>query len=243
MRVLVTRASPSAEKTAAKLAALGHTPVLLPLARAIHDQAAIKVALENAKGALVITSAEALRGLENSPETPFQRRLYAVGEATAKAARAAGFTDVHAAEGTGLSLAALIAGDLASTPHIAPLTYLAGSPRSPDLEAVLAAENIPMDVIEAYRMDAIEPDKSALQALLENPPQAVLLYSQESAQRFFRLSAVFEQPDRFSRTLFICISAKAASAVPPHFSPLIRIAEAPDEASLLKLLAHPSSQN
>ena len=243
MRVLVTRASPSAEKTAAKLAALGHTPVLLPLARAIHDLKATEAAVTKAEGALVITSAEALRGLENSPATPLQRRLYAVGEATAKAARAAGFADVRAAEGTGLSLAALIANDLKANPHIAPLTYLAGSPRSPDLEAILAAESIRMDVIEAYRMDAIEPDKSTLQALLENPPQAVLLYSKESALRFFRLPAVLEQPDRFSRTLFICISAKAASAVPRHFSPLIRIAQAPDEASLLKLLAHPSSQN
>ena len=242
MRVLVTRASPSAEKTAARLAALGHTPVLLSLARAIHDQAATKAALENAKGALVVTSAEALRSLEALPVSAIHTLVYAVGEATAKAARTAGFLNVRAAEGTGLSLAALIAKDLKGADQIVPLTYLAGSPRSPDLEATLAADGIALDVVEAYRMEAIEPDAFALDALLEHPPEAVLVYSQESALRFFRLPAVSAHPDRFSQTLFACISEKAASAVPPRFSDMIRIAEAPDEAALLKLLPHPSSQ-
>lgn len=236
MRVLVTRPEPAAQATAARLAALGHEPVLLPLARAVHDREAALAALE-APGDLIVTSAEVFRVLGAVPEAVTSRRVFCVGPATAEAAKRAGFADIVTAEGTGLSLAARIA----AGPPRAPLLYLAGEPRSPDLEAKLAEAHIPLTVTTCYRMQPLRPDAPALAAAFADPPDAVLLYSRESARHFFALPNL--AADRFGTTRFLCISEKTASAVPAAFAAHVAVAAAPDEAALFALLALPSSQN
>lgn len=242
MRVLVTRPGPAAEATAKRLAALGHRPVLLPLARAVHDRTAALAALERPFAALIVTSAEVFRVLGDVPTGVKSRRVFCVGPATAKAAAKAGFTDVDAAAGTGLSLAARIADAFPAAPET-PLLYLAGEPRSPDLEEKLAETGFPVATVVCYRMqDAPDGDRD-VPALLAEPPDAVLLYSRESALRFFRLPAVAADPGRFERTRFLCISEKTASAVPAAFAAGVAVAASPDENALLALLPLPSSQN
>lgn len=236
MRVLVTRPEPAAQATAHRLVALGHQPIILPLARAVHDRAAILVALETRSGPLIATSAEVFRVLGNESKDFCHRQIFCVGQATAEAAKAAGFTNLHVAEGTGLSLASLIA---AARPDV-PLLYLAGEPRSPDLEAKLREAGISVAVVTSYRMEPVEHKELALPDLR---PDAVLFYSRETAARFFRLPAVRNAPAHaFSGTRFLCISSRAAEAVPAQFSSRIAIAAAPDEESLLALLTQPSSQ-
>lgn len=241
MRVLVTRANPAAERTAARLAARGHQPILLPLSRAIHDRVAADAALEKAQGPLLLTSAEAVRVIGHAPEAARSRPVFAVGEATAQAAREAGFTTIATAEGTGISLAALVVERLAGQSPT-PLAYLAGFPRSQDLETLLHAAGIPVDVCECYRIEALEPEDHALEALLAKPPEAVLLYSRESALRLFNLPVVRSGLAAFTTTAFLCISDKTASAIPAALASGIRIAATPDETALLALLPVPSSQ-
>ncbi|MCX8999252.1 uroporphyrinogen-III synthase [Rhizobiaceae bacterium BDR2-2] len=242
MRVLVTRPEPAAGATAERLEALGHRPVLLPLAEAVHDRSAARAAFDAPFEALVATSAEVFRVLTPVPRTVTDRPVFCVGPATGKAAAAAGFRTIAIADGTGLSLADLIEAAF-STPPVHPLLYLAGEPRSPDLETRLAETNIPLRMVVCYRMrDLPESETDAGRLLAESPPDAVLLYSRESASRFFRLPAVLAAPERLAGTHFLCISGKTASAVPARFADHVQVAGSPDEDSLLALLPRPSSQ-
>ncbi|HEY0203862.1 MAG TPA: uroporphyrinogen-III synthase [Acetobacteraceae bacterium] len=100
--VLVTRPEPGASETAARIRALGLTPVLAPM---LHI-AVLPVRLGPVVRAVLVTSGNALpplpAGLHGLP-------LLAVGDATAARARAAGFTNVCSGDGDAVALAALAA--------------------------------------------------------------------------------------------------------------------------------------
>lgn len=233
MRVLVTRPDVSARKTAAKLAALGHEPLLLPLMEAAHDTDAAGRALSESRGAIAVTSAEALRTLPpESLAAALHRPIFCVGPATAKAAEALGFRDVRCGQRTGLDLADLV---IAAGKGADPLTYFAGSPRSPDFEQRLTQAGISVHTVDVYRMVPIEHDPMAVAMYLrENRPDVILLYSRETARRFFELV----EPAALraiGNVRFLCMSAHVADAVPAHSGDIVIAAE-PSEKALLSLL-------
>ncbi|TDK34483.1 uroporphyrinogen-III synthase [Rhizobium deserti] len=232
MRVLVTRPEHSARHTAARLEALGHAPIMLPLTKAAHDPQAAEAALAGPHRALAITSAEAVRAI--SGLTPFlSEPMFAVGRATAEAAENQGFSNVHTGSGTGSGLAELIAGFPSQSTD--PLLYLAGSPRSSSFEESLGARNIPLTVAEVYRMLPIAYDQSALEtAFVQARPNAVLLYSGQNAHLFFELAAPFRRA--LDELLVLGISESVLEAVPPNFRLKIKIAKRPDEEGLFALL-------
>ncbi|WP_337181500.1 uroporphyrinogen-III synthase [Shinella sp.] len=241
MRVLVLRPEPAAARTAERLAALGHGAVRLPLSKAEHAVDAVKAALAEPHGAIAVTSAEMARlfeGLGGAPAAHRDTTVFAVGEATAQAMRQNGFTDVLNAEGDGESLAGLIAAHIrAKGPLPHPLLYLAGNPRGPGFESRLAEAGIPFRTVEGYRMVPLAPQRTALEAALLHPlPDAVLLYSRESARAFFALAPLAETPGRFTALRLLCMSANVAAAVPERFAAHVAIAAAPSEKSLLALL-------
>ena len=94
MRILVTRPEPDASREAEALAARGHEAVLAPLLN-IEFARDVPVDLAGAQ-ALIVTSRNALRALSSRRELEDARKLplYAVGEATSRAARELGFTTV-----------------------------------------------------------------------------------------------------------------------------------------------------
>src|SRR4030081_4040646 len=104
MAVLVTRPHPAAEATAAALRAKGLEVLLAPMLRfepvAFHDDADARY------GAVVVTSANALRGIEShlKGHRLLELPLFAVGEHTAAAARRAGFSHVTPANGDATAL-------------------------------------------------------------------------------------------------------------------------------------------
>ncbi len=77
------------------------------------------------------------------------------------------------------------------------LLYLAGEPRSPRLEQELAAARFPLKVIVCYRMKPVDLRGEKLQAAFQQQPEAVLLYSTETARRFFELSESFLKETRY----------------------------------------------
>lgn len=246
MRVLVTRPEPSAAATAEKLIRLGHQPVLFPLTRAKHDSAALRGALlgrtDAGNTSLVVTSAQALRALSGLPELAaphLTRPIYAVGKATAQAARDLGFRDVRTGTGTGAGLADLILRDLAGSDiggvGQAHLLYLAGHPRSPDLENALENRGLPIGIVEAYRMEPITHPAGTLAAALRHPAtDTVLLYSREAARLFadhLRHEAIAP-----SDLTFLCLSQAVADAIPLELRSNIKIASHPEEEALLALL-------
>ena len=104
MAILVTRPHPDDETTASALRARGFEVLLAPMLRfepvAFHDD-------EDARyGAVIVTSANALRGLE--PHLKASRLLklplFSVGEHTASAARGVGFENVIPANGDAAAL-------------------------------------------------------------------------------------------------------------------------------------------
>ena len=118
MRVLVTRPEPDATRQAERLAARGHEPVLAPLL-AIESANNVPLELDGAQ-ALIVTSRNALRALASHRDlaASLQLPLFAVGEATAKAATELGFTTVIAGPGTGEELSRLIAGTSAQAVNL-----------------------------------------------------------------------------------------------------------------------------
>jgi uroporphyrinogen-III synthase len=240
MRVVVTRPQHSGERTARRVTEMGHEAVLLPLSKPVHHVDRARQALSNTHGAVAVTSAEAIRtlgGLGQALGPHLSRPLFAVGKATAEEAKGFGFTSVFASEGSGIELAELISRDWTDIPE-APLLYLAGSPRAAGFEARLAELNIPFQMVECYHMQDIVPDDAALRRLfLDARADAVLLYSRQTAIRFFSLPFLQQLPSAFARTRFLCLSEAIAEVIPASLHSYVDIADMPDEDSLLALLA------
>lgn len=237
MRILVTRPQPAAAATAARLEALGHEAILLPLMEAIHDPKAALDALARPHTALAVTSAEAIRALlagSGSDLTPhLATPIYCVGAATADIARQSGFQSVIAGEGTGAGLADVIIRNSATGAE-SKLLYLAGHPRSPHFEAALEQAGIPCRVAKVYRMQPVEHGPDDIHARLALKPGAILFYSQETARQFFRLVAP-ERLTGFGDIRLLCMSSQVADAVPGG-SVNISVAATPSEDGLLALL-------
>ena len=99
--ILVTRPAPEAEATAALLAASGWTPLLAPMLR-IRPLAG---ELPEDIAAIALTSGNAVPAL---PARLQGVPVFAVGDATAARARAAGFTDIRSAGADAAALADVI---------------------------------------------------------------------------------------------------------------------------------------
>lgn len=241
MRVLVTRPEPAASRTAAELRRRGHEPLVLPLAAAEHDTAALKEALAQPHSTIAVTSAEAIRALRavgQLPQPLFEETLYAVGDSTAKAASGLGFRQVIAGDNDGPALARRIAepGQPAGT-AMRPLLYLAGSPRSPGFEVALAELGVPVTVCECYHMRPRALTAAEIAgAIGDDPVDVVLLYSSESARRLFDPPAAEPLSKRLLGARFLCLSEKIAATLPARFHAHSKAAPFPNEAALLSLL-------
>lgn len=95
-KIWITRAQPGADATAERVRALGHEAVVAPLlaVRVLPD---VEVDL-NGVAALAFTSANGVRAFADACGER-SLRVFAVGAATAQAARAAGFRSVLSADG------------------------------------------------------------------------------------------------------------------------------------------------
>lgn len=244
MRVVVTRPMRSGQKTATLLQERGHEPILLPLTEAMHKAEAARELLAREPDAIAVTSAEAFRALKASGidlSSHIDRPLFAVGAATAEAARESGFKTLMIGDGDGTALAHLVKTTLvpiaqASAANSTHLLYLAGRPREGGFETALTNSAIRLDVAEIYEMQPVLWDKPGLQAALTTPADAVLLYSRETARIFFKLLRAHDLAPLLRDTRFICISEKVLDVVPtPHRSRACASAT-PSEHAMLQLL-------
>jgi uroporphyrinogen-III synthase len=225
MRIWITRAEPGASRTADKLRALGHEPVVAPLLEVHALPGPIDL---DGVAALAFTSANGVRAFaERSPEPDFGRALpvFTVGDATAVAAKMAGFAEVASASGDLDALADLIAA------HAGRLhgTVLAPGPREPagDLPRALAAQGVTAQALALYETLPVYPPRGM------GPVDAVLIHSPKAAER---LAVVMG--DRTGPAAY-CISAAAAAPLANHAFALVEWAARPDEDSLLALLPAP----
>ncbi len=240
LRVLVTRPEEASLRTAKRLETMGHRPIVLPLMRAEHHPDDVLEALRHPYAAMAITSAEAVRVLQSLGQKirPYlEVPILAVGEATAMAARHAGFTAVEAAEGTASSMIALFGERLRQMTSHHPLLYVAGFPRTATFEAGLTDLEIPFLTVEGYRMLPLPVDEAILSAALQPMPvDAVLLYSSATAKRFFELPLTKQSLDVLRHTRILCLSENVAHVVPAPLQDAVVVADRPDEDSLFTLL-------
>lgn len=235
MRVVVTRPERSGKKTAAHLRHRGYDPVMLPLTYPAYNREAISAAFERPPAALAVTSAEALRALQTFDldlADQFPRPLFAVGAATASVADDMGFQNIMIGEGDGRALAKLIE----KAKLEGPVLYLAGRPREGGFEKTLASMDIELKIAEIYEMRPVTWKSDAVEAVLQEPADAVLLYSRETARIFFDLTAAMNLDDFLRHSAFICMSKKVLSAVPERFLEKAVASQVPSEAAMFELL-------
>ena len=229
MRLLVTRPEPAASATADRLRALGHAPILSPVTR-IEPTGAI---IPDARyAAIIATSAAALSGNAALPVRLFEVPMVAVGDATARAARAAGFRHVVTGDGAADGLPALISGLF--DPAAGPLLYLAGTPRKPGLERALTGLGYRLTMIERYRAvpaDMLTP--AAVAALQVGGIDVVLHYSRQSAERFVQLVATAGLAEAAQALPHHCLSGDVAGGLAALAPARLVVAPAPTEAALI----------
>jgi uroporphyrinogen-III synthase len=214
MRVWVTRAEPGAGATAARLADLGHVPLVHPLLVVRPLDATIELA---GVEALTFTSANGVRAFADrwgAPALP----VFTVGGATAAAARAAGFIDVVSADGDVGDLTALIAARRPGRILHAGARELAG-----DLEGDLRQHGVEVRTVAVYESVAAPAPDPLPDA------NAVLLHSPAAARGLAAVAA--------ARSLWaLCISPAAAAPLQNAGFGRVATAPFPNEAALLKLL-------
>jgi uroporphyrinogen-III synthase len=216
-------------------------PVLLPVSRAVLDPEAIRPALARRWKAVAVTSTNAVRALAGLPgavEAFALLTFFVVGERTAAEAISAGFPKVRTGTGTGRELAGLVATEFEDGKASGPLLYCAGEPRSPDFEQGMTAARIPYEAVVCYRMEkVVYTDEEFARVIPSGGVDVVLLYSRESAERFFRLLSRYRAASVFAVRVILCLSAQVAEAVPEPFRPMVEVAAKPDEKALLEILA------
>ncbi len=174
-RVWVTRAEPGAARTADRLTALGFTPIIAPLLTLAPLPEALHAAPDPAAvAALALTSPNGVEAF--APLIPRFRHhpAFAVGDATAEAARAAGFAHVRSAAGDIHALARLIAAEAPAGPLLAP------GAREPagDLPALLPDRPVQrLPVYAAFETHAPRPNPSTRSCSIPPAPPARLLQS------------------------------------------------------------------
>jgi uroporphyrinogen-III synthase len=232
MRLLVTRPLDDAQALADRLEAGGHEALVEPLLTIAPDLAA-PLPLDGAR-ALLFTSANGVRAFAlRSPRRDLP--VFAVGAATAAAARAIGFAAVDEAAGDVEALASLVAARLA--PGDAPLVHVAGKVVAGDLAGRL--EQRGFAVRRATLYDAVPAPRLsvAARAAVEGATlDGVLLFSPRTAAVLVSLLDDPALRAAAGRLTLFALSQAVADAAAPLPWRRVLVAARPDEEALLALV-------
>jgi len=239
MAVLVTRPHPDDEATAAALRAKGFEVMLAPMLRfepvAFHDDA------EARYGAVIVTSANALRGIAahlNGSQL-LKLPLFAVGEHTASAAHRAGFDNVIPANGDAASLrdSVLASVKAKELKKASTLLYLAGADLARDLAGELGERGFTVVTHTTYRMIPVSSlPREACDAFAASGIEAVLHYSRRSARAFLNAARAGGVEISALAIPQCCISGAVASVVRDAGATQVMAAASPDENALFEVL-------
>lgn len=225
--VLVTRAEPGASETCARLAARGLKPV-----NAATAQIAFRAQMIDLDGvaALAVTSRNGVAALAQMTETR-ALPVFAVGDATAQAARAAGFADVRSAAGDVTALVELI---VAAAPAGAVL-HGRGADQAGDLVGALTARGLSARAQILYAAEPVTGlPVSAWQALQAGA--RVLIHSPKGASRLVDLARAAGMEGVLAAAPVVAISAAAAAPLRALGATDITLAARPDGVALLDAL-------
>ncbi len=218
VRVAVTRAQPEAERTAERVRALGAEPIVAPLLTIV--PCAYNTNVEGVQ-ALLFTSANGVRAFPDVRGAR-TRLVLAVGDATAEAARAAGFADVRSADGDAASLTALAKSVLDR--RGSKVIHIGGEHAAGDLAGQLHAAGFNVERRVAYVARAA----IALPAAFSQVLDIVLFHSAHAAETFVSLGAT-----RAEQLTAACLSQAVAEAAGKAVWRRIIVSPAPREDAFL----------
>jgi uroporphyrinogen-III synthase len=233
VRLLITRPQPEAERTAAMLRGRGHDVGIAPL---LHIETVPHAPINAGPwSAILLTSANAARAL-----MAHERRLalaglpvFAAGENSAQAMRAAGFTTVVSAGGGVAHLAQLAAERL--RPGASAL-YLAGEDRAGDLAAELGKKGVVVRTVVVYRARTAEDFPQSAVDAIAGGLDAVLHFSERSAAAYVSAARRAEMLATALDPVHYCLSARVAAPLTDAGAAQIQIAPQPTQAALLDLI-------
>ncbi|MDO9336888.1 MAG: uroporphyrinogen-III synthase [Caulobacter sp.] len=218
--VWINRAQPGAAATANRVEAKGWTALVAPLleARTLPNPTLDLTGI----AALAFSSAQGVRAF--AALTDARLPAFTVGDATAEAARAAGFTAVQSADGDVLALAELIA-----SARPGPILHAGALQPAGDLVGDLTARGLKARTVALYETRSIEPTE----ALSRLPDiTAVLVHSPKAAALLAALLTARSAP----HLRLLTLSEAVAAPLRALENPKISVAPFPNEASLLNLL-------
>jgi uroporphyrinogen-III synthase len=233
MAVLLTRAAPGDQSTlealrARGIAAISSSVLVTELcAPAEPDWSGVQ--------ALLVTSANAANAV-HSYHGAKTIPVLAVGDHTAAALRAAGFTTVDSAHGDAAALLELAASRL--SPGAGKVVYVRGEDVSTDLVAALIGRGFAADSLIVYRAAkaALLTDQ-AISAVRAGEISGVLFHSRRGAEAFLSLAVDSALTGYFNKMTAFALSARAAEPLESSFWRAIQIAPSPNEVSLLSIIA------
>ena len=231
-RALLTRPRAESGSLAAALSLRGIAALIEPMIE-IDDHAVGPLDLVGVQ-ALLCTSANGVKALARASG---DRRLplFAVGEATAAAARRAGFAKVASAAGDVGDLARLAAARL--DPQAGRLFHVAGSPVAGDLAGTLAGHGFEVARAVLYEArPAAALSEEARQALSRGRIDLALFFSPRSAAIFVGLASAAGLAEACAGIAAFSISEAADRALAALGWRARYVADRPNQAALLATL-------
>lgn len=235
VRVLITRPEEDAELLVKDLAALGIGADVAPLIRiAYADGPAPDLA---GVQALLVTSANGIRAFARLASERGLKVL-AVGDASARAARNLGFTDVASAGGDVDDLAHLTVSML--EPDGGALLHVAGSKVAGDLAGLLDTAGFAYRRAVLYGAEtAVVLPAVAQEGLAAGRYDGVVFYSPRTGDTFRTLIEAADMASGVAGLCAYCLSANVAARVSSLPWARVAVAERPDHAAMLALFGNP----
>jgi uroporphyrinogen-III synthase len=235
MRLLVTRPEPDALVLKARLESLGHEATVAPM---------LTVSFENVEAvdlsevqALIATSRNGLKALkaQRAHRIAAQLPIYVVGQATAREAKAMGFSEIIVGGGTVASLLPEIVAT--ADPQSDVLMHLAGDEVAGQIGSELELHGFRVMQPVVYRMvptAAFTPDVE--EQIETGEVDGVLLFSPRTASIYADLILSHGLEKATKRLNHYCLSRAVAQRLAPLAPVRIELAATPNLDAMLDLL-------
>ena len=229
----VTRAQPGAEETATRLRGMGFLPLVVPVITTAVLECPPVVPQDF--DAVALTSAAAVR-IFAAMTADRSARIFAVGDATAHLATAAGWQDVTSASGDVHDLARL----LAAAEGVRSVLHPCGEVVAGDLVGQLAARDRRVQPLPIYRTEAIPgPQEAVATPVQAGRLDGIILHSPSAARATAHWLAKLGGP---ADAILFALSSKCAEPLRTMPFREIVISPFPREAALLKVIAETFTQ-
>jgi uroporphyrinogen-III synthase len=232
MKLLVTRPAADAAALADQLRAAGHEVLLDPIIE-IRERADAALDLDGITG-LLFTSANGIRAfVALSPRRDLA--VYAVGDHTATAARAAGFVTIESADGDVEALARLVRER--RKPEDGVLLHISGTVTAGELAGTLGEAGYTVRQAALYEAEpAASLAESTRAAIAAGTLDGVLLFSPRTARHFAALIDRAALGTEVGALTAWCLSKPVAEALAPLSLCAVEIAPKPTLEALLALI-------